>query len=547
MAWPRRNAPLVLLGAALLASALLLLVLTHRLTFFQDTWEFLMNRRGFTTNALLKPHNEHIVVIPVTIELLLLRVFGMTSAVPEYVLLTLSLLVTATLLFIYVRRRIGAWPALIAAVVLLFLGPAWQDIIWPFELSFVGSILFGLAMLLALDRGDRRGDIAACLFLAISIGFSSLGVAFVAGAAVDVFQRRRSHGLRRAYVAAVPLLLYALWWLGWGHEAERHLTLNNVLSSPRYVLEGLAAVVEALFGLTRFNPQSALPPDWGLPILVALIAFVIYGQTRKPGFSPRLWPVAASAAAYWLLGAFNYIPGREPYQSRYLYAGAVFVLLLAAELLRGVKLGRNALVVGGVVAIVAVASNLVPLREGRNQLREQTVLTRADLAAIEIARRTVDPNFALAPEVAGTPSLIDVQAGKYLEAEREYGSPAYTPAELLAAPAAGRRQADIVLSQALPLSTETYVGAKPRPEGSCTTASGAGAPGVRLSPGVVRIEVAPGPHASFSLRRFTATGYPVPTEGAPGGSTTLITIPRDTSARPWYLQVDADQAVRVCR
>jgi hypothetical protein len=546
MAWARRNAPIVFLGAALLASAVLLLILTNGLTFFQDTWEFLINRRSIDADALFRPHNEHIVVIPVAIELLLLRVFGMTSATPEYVLLTLALLATAALLFVYVRRRIGPWPALIAAVVLLFLGPAWQDILWPFELSFVGSVLFGLAMLLALDRRDRRGDLAACGFLAISIGFSSLGVAFVAGAAVDVFQRRRSRGLARTYVAVIPLLLYAAWWAGWGHDAERHLTLNNVLTSPRYTLEGLAAVVESLFGLTRFNPEGALPPDWGLPILVALVAFVIYGQLRKPGFSPSLWPVAASAAAYWFLGAFNYIPGREPYQSRYLYAGAVFVLLLAAELLRGVRFDRRALLVAAAVALAAVASNLVSLREGRNQLREQTALTRADLAAIEIAQRSIDPNFALTPEIAGTPSLIDVVAGPYLEAERENGSPAYTSVELATAPAVGRRQADIVLGQALPISTATSAGVEPRPRGDCTTVSGPGAPEVRLSPGVTRIEVEPGPHASFGLRRFATGGYPVKTEGAPGDSTTLLTIPRDRSRQPWYLLVDTTQTTHVC-
>jgi len=231
-----------------------------------------------------------------------------------------------------------------------------------------------------------------------------------------------------------------------------------------------------------------------------------------------------------------------------MYAGGIFVLLLAAELLRGVRIGRVALLVAGAVTLAAVASNLVFLRDGSRWLDNQTVLTKADLAAIEIARRSVDPNFALTPEVAGTPSLIDIQAGKYLEAEREYGSPAYSPNELLAAPAVGRRQADIVLSQALPISTETYVGAKPNPEGRClTVADGGAARGVRLGPGVTRIEVAPGRPASFSLRRFAAAGFPVPTEGAPGASTTLITIPRDTAALPWYLRVDAEQAVRVCR
>jgi len=232
MAWSKRNAPVVLLGAALLASAGLLLALEWNLTFFQDTWAFLMHRRAFTANAFLEPHNEHIVVIPVALEKLLVGVFGMTSALPEQVAMTLVLMATAVLVFVYARRRVGPWPALLAAVLLLFVGPAWEILLWPFEIALAGSVLFGVAMLLALDRGTRRADLAACLCLIASIGFSSLGVAFAAAAVVDVLQRRRSHGLRRAYLAAVPILLYAIWWAGWGHDAETHSSPTRWLNEP---------------------------------------------------------------------------------------------------------------------------------------------------------------------------------------------------------------------------------------------------------------------------------------------------------------------------
>ena len=84
------------------------------------------------------------------------------------------------------------------AALLLFLGPAWSDLLWPFELAFVGSVLFGLAMLLALDRDDARGDVAACAFLAISLGFSSLGDRVHGGGRGRLLQRRRERGLRRA-------------------------------------------------------------------------------------------------------------------------------------------------------------------------------------------------------------------------------------------------------------------------------------------------------------------------------------------------------------
>jgi len=542
-----RHAPLVALAAAVAASVALLLVLTAGLTHFQDSWAFLMHRQGFSADVFLAPHNEHIVLIPVALEKLFLEVFGMGSATPEYVLLTLMLATTAVLLFVYVRRRLGAWPAVFAAVLLLFLGPAWQVLLWPFEVGFVGAVMAGIAMLLALEREDERGDAIACGLLAVALGFSTLAVTFAVAAAVDVLQRRRSRGLGRAYLVLVPIFLFGLWYLGWGRDAESHLTLANVLASPQFLLDGLASSLDSLLGLGTVDVHGVGQPEWGRPLLVAAIVLVGYGQVRKPGFSSRLWPVLAAAVCFWLLAAFNYIPGREAVASRYAYAGAAFTLLIAAELLRGVRFGPRALWVGAVVTIAAVASNLGPLRDGRDVLEEQTVLTRADLGALEIAARTVEPSFALTPGVAGTASLIDVSAGDYLTLAQEHGSPAYSPGELADAAEAGRRQADVVLSQALPLSTVTEVGVEPDlPGRRCVPADAT--PELELAPGTTTaIVVPPGPRASFSVRRFAVGEYPVSTEGAPGDSVTLLRIPRDRAPQSWWLRVEAEQPARVCR
>jgi hypothetical protein len=545
-----RRVPELLLGAALAAAAAILLYLTRELTFLQDTWEFLMNRRDFTVDALMQPHNEHIVVIPVVLEQAILRLFGMTSPRPEYVLQTIALLTTASLLFLYVRRRVGPWLALFAAVLLLFLGPAWEALLWPFEISFVGSVLFGIAMLLALDRDDRRGDIAACALLTLSFGFSSVGIPFAAAAVVDLFQKRRRRGIGRVYLLAVPIALYAAWYAGWGHDAETHISLSNVLASPRFVFEAAATAVGSVFGLGTSPFGGSPDPVWGRTILLALIGIFAYRQMRKPGFSPSFWPVAAAAAVNWFLTAFNQVPGREATSSRYQYFGGALVLMLLANLLQDVRISRRALLVGGAVTLAAIGVNLVVLRDGRNAFMQQSVLTRSDIGAIEIARRTVDPEFSLDPEVAGTATLVDVQAAKYLQAVREYGSPAYTPAELVGAPDYGRRQADIVLSQALPLSTVTRSGAyrRSRASGCVTLPAGSASPGseVRLSPGLTRIELAPGPGAELSLRRFAIGEYPVAAGEAPGGSATLLRVPRDDAPQPWYLHLEASQLARIC-
>jgi hypothetical protein len=536
------------MGAALVAAGAMTLVLTWHLTFFQDTWEFLINRRGFTVDSFLQPHNEHLVVFPVAIQQLFLHLFGMTSARPEYILFVAFLLVTDFLVFVYVRRRVGQWLALFAAVLILCLGPAWELLLWPFEITLVGSVLFGLAMLLALERDDRYGDAVASACLLLSLGFSSVGVPFavaaIAAVALSPPKRRRQRGV----AMAIPILLYVAWYIGWGHDAETHLSVHNVLASPRFVAETLAVGVGNLFGLGASSASGGTDTTWGCVLLVLIAALLIAYKRLRPGIPTTFWPLAIAAVVNWFLTAFNEMPGRDPTSSRYQYATCILLLLMAANLLQGMRVSRRIILLGGAVTLLAIGPNLVVLKDGRDFFADQTVFTRSDTAAIEIARRTVSPGFELAPGFSGTGSLINIFAGPYLEAVDEYGSPAYTQAELASAPAEGRRAADVVLSQALALKTvtrpETYdFGALPE---NCVALLDSERE-VRLDPGQTRIEVAPGPEAHLSLRRFATGEFPVQLAPLPGESTTALTIPRDESPRPWYLHVEAEQAVRVCR
>jgi hypothetical protein len=522
-------------------------VLTSGMTFFQDTWAFLMERRHFSAYTIFHPHNEHIVAIPVLLELLILRLFGMSSATPEYVLLAAGLLGTATLLFFYIRRRVGPVLGLCAVALILCLGSAWDVLLWPFQIGLVGASFFGLAAILALERKDRRWDVVACVCLVLACGFSELGLSFVAGAAVVVLQGSRESWRARAFPVVVPIVLYVGWYAGWGHVAESHFALKNVFVSPRYVAEAAAVAVGALSGLDAVPLPEPRQMLWGSVLLVALIACVAYRHHRKPVFFPGLWPAATIALVSWLLTAFNYLPGREPDASRYQYASGLLVLMVLANLFQGVRLSRAALIAAAGLTVLAIGPNLALLKEGSTHLKDESVLTRAGTAAIEISRRTVDPDFQLTAQVAGTPSLVNVYAGKYLEAVDEFGSPAYTPDGLAAAPPAGRRQADIVLGAALPVSTSTTrLDFDANASGGCVEAGSDGRAEVPVAPGVTRIELAPGPAADLQLRRFAEGEYPLVLPSPPGGSRTVLKIPRDEASQQWYLHVEAEQPALVC-
>ena len=162
--------------------------------------------------------------------------------------------------------------------------------------------------------------------------------------------------------------------------------------------------------------------------MVGAIGLIAFAQWRRPGFPRTFWMVTAAGVAYWLLAAFDFVPGREASAARYVYAGALFTLLMAAELLRAWPFTRKALWVAAAVAALAIGPNIAQMKEGSSWEKEQSVLTRSDLGALEIARDTVSPEYALlSVESTGTASLGLVNAGLWFEAVDKWGTPADSP------------------------------------------------------------------------------------------------------------------------
>lgn len=559
-----RWAPVALLGAAAVASVVLLLVLSSGTTFFQDEWNMTIHRRAFDAESFFAANDIHPVWLIVAIYKVSLALFGMTSVGPLRVLSVLLYAATAILLFLYVRRRLGDWLALFPAVVLMFLGPGWNVLLWPFEMTLVGSAAAGLGALLLLDRDDRAGDVGACALLVLAMGCSSLGVPFALAAAVDVLLRRGTRGWSRIYVAALPLAVYALWYLTWGHRVPNALSLTNVLDTPVFVAESIASALGSLTGLhtAAVGSEAATPPEWGQALLVAVAVLVALWLRRARDISPRIWVPLTAAAAFWILGGFDFIPGRDPTASRYQYIGGIFVVLILAEVFRGARVSNRALAVLAAVTGLILISNGGPLKEGRALMKQQSDLARGELAAIEIARDTVRPEFALTPEIAGTSTLVPIDAASYLSAVDDFGSPAESPAELPSATESVRERVDVVLAQALPLTTIPQSGATAgsgpapaaaapiagaRTRGGCLlipAGSAAGGAPLVLS-GSTLIRVGPGAPATLTLRRY-AEAFALKGGTLEGGATTLLRFPPDRSDVPWQIKLSATQSIAVC-
>jgi hypothetical protein len=540
----RRPSATPLLLAAMAAAAAWIVLLGSKLTFLLDDWGYIVLRRGNEFDNWVRPDNEHFVAAPVTIWKLLISVFGIESMLPYKLVSTALFLVGVWFLYLWCRRRVGDWPALIGMVALLFCGAAFDDLLWFASITFLGAMAGGLGMLVALDRQDRSGDRLACIALTVSVCFSSLWVAFAAGAALDILLRRRERGIvRRAFVVAVPAAIYVAWWIGWGHEAESALSLHNVIESPAWVFDSIAAAVAALLGLAVPSEGMTTPNglDWGRPLTAAFMVLALWRLWKMPRVPRSLWVVLGIAFAYWFLGGFDVKSGRVASASRYQYTGGAFVLMIAAGLLSGVRFQRRLWIPALVVLGAAVLPNVVFFHEAYESYRRTSQIEKADLAALEITRPRVEPAFFLEEGIADT-GYVPLEAGAWFETRDEDGSPAYDEGELAAAPEHARVPADKVMAAALGVGFTELTGER---AGGCrTAATEAGALTLPIPRGGVALRSsAP---VELGLGRFSGS-FPVDLGRLEPGTWAEVRIPTDLSRRPWQLQASGEAQLKLCR
>ncbi len=514
-----------LISAAVLAAisaiaAALILSYGSGLTFLRDEWIFLLYRDGSNLDTYLASHAGHLVAIPAAIYLFLFKAVGPDSYVWWRILGVVVYIASAWLVFALARPRLGGPAAIAPALVILFLGSSWLNILWPFQMAFTGAVVFGLLALLALDMKSRAGDIAACAALVIAVGWSGVAVPFLAAAAAGLVVRRRVGAAW--WAVAAPVALIAAWNLRYGVDRPDYAA--NLPDVPSYALHMLAAIPMGLFGTSQ---------GVGIVLAIAGIGLAAWGLWTVRQSSPLAWEAAAGLLAFVAVTALSRAQDDDPGSNRYIYVSVVFALLLAAGVApRGVKgnLPTAALLV---VAVLTLPHNLGEMKTGRSDLRYTSGIVKAELGAVEISRGTVDPAYS--PEMV---EFYAVPAGLYLAAIDRYAdSPADTPAQITAAREEERRDADNVLVEALPVAL------RPAPASAARSCRGREVTDGALLPrrGVVITAGAAGP-AVAGVRRFADAFTKVGT--VPSGASRLLAPPRDLAPSvPWHLGLSEPGAV----
>jgi hypothetical protein len=553
-----KNVPVAIaFGVLLLLVGAWLMYETRGTTLWFDEWLWAREYRDNSLDGFIAPHNGHPTLVPVAIYRLLFATAGIDVSAPYRAVGIAGHLLVVTVLFVYGLRRAGLAVALTASVLLLFLGPGWQNIVWGLQIGWLVSIAGGLGALILLDRRDRFGDVAASLLLLVCVAASGPGVAIAGGVLVEVL---RGRGPRAAWIVAAPLAIFAVWWLAYQDSGT---VRRELAMAPGFVADSAAATLSALAGLSGPLLGEAGPSqDWGRPLAVAAAALVLWRLWRVETVPTRVLTLLAVLAAFWFLTAIQRAGVGPAESSRYVYVSAAFVLALAIELVRGVAVSRRAwVVVAAAVALVTVA-NIGDMRSGARYLREQGLLTRTGLTALEIAR----PVAALDRPATGIPGypLVVVPAGEYFAMAEDLGTPAATVDELAGAPEAVRLRADEELAGVHGVTLEP---AEPPSAPGPPPAVDAATAGEATTGDCVEFEPAPaGPAepapsvdltvpagglvitgaATVAVRRF-ADGFPEEPLGriARGGSG-LLAIREDLAPEPWHVRVTPEARVTAC-
>lgn len=277
----------------------------------------------------------------------LFAVVGLRTYLP-YMAVLLALHVLSAHLLWRIMRRAGAnpWVAGATAAIFLVLGTGAENLLWAFQIGFVGALAAGLGMILAVLDSTPRRLVAAWLFGVASLMFSGLGPIMVAIAGLTVLLRS---GWRRALLTvSIPALVYSVWLLAFGlNRSTRALPHGSLAQVPDYVYTGITSAAAAITGL-RFV---------GALFLVPLALWLLMRAWRSRDDAAVVALAAGTVLFFLVVGVGRVGLGvGEARTSRYVYISAVLLLPAAAVALS--HLTRRHAVVAAAVALGLAGSGL---------------------------------------------------------------------------------------------------------------------------------------------------------------------------------------------
>lgn len=337
---------------AVAAGFLIVFVIGRHRWFFGDEWSFLAERDAGNLGDLFRSHGEHWTTIPIILYRALWHLFGLRTYVPYQAVVAVMHVATAFLLrMVMVRAGVRRWTATLVAAGFLLFGPGQENILWAFQMGFVGALMFGLVQLILSDHDGPIGrrDVAALFAGAAALMCSGVALPMIAVVGLAALARR---GWKAAALQVLPLAaLYGIWYVSTGpggidNPYGRGPTISEL---TRFLWSGVRGTFVALGGFGVIGVVLA--------VILVVGAWLAWNDRRT---HRRLVAPAAllAGALVFLVGTgFTrwFVTPTADSQSRYLYTLAALVLPALAVTVDAV-IARWRLLTPLVVAVLLVAT-----------------------------------------------------------------------------------------------------------------------------------------------------------------------------------------------
>lgn len=444
-----------IMAAMCLGTAVWILAQSGRFGHYGDEWDFIFYAHEWTFADYFVAHNEHWSTIPMIIWAVLLSWFGTASYLPFMVPLVIAHIGAAVLLFLIVRRRAGDLVALAGAALVLIVAQGAENLVWAFQVGFVGSVTLGLLAIYLMDKvptaepadtvgsvdhdlddldddhvaaadkpilgrigRPKRGvlpTVGAAAALVASLACSGVGLFMVATVAVLFGLDRRRW--RQAWILVPAVVSYAIWYLTDGaSKAEVHrspFSLDAVGQLVGYVPTGLGAGLAGTASMTPYWGQIALA------LGTAALGLALYRNRLR-----RALPIAAAVGLLLQFSLTGLVRAQfgdgQATASRYIYIVAFFAVLMLCE--AAGDLPWRSWWRPAVVAAVTLVTlhNAVVLQRTFNTHADNIAELEAALQTAWLLRDATDQEAEVSPEPRQAPTLT---ANAYKQARIRLGSP----------------------------------------------------------------------------------------------------------------------------
>jgi hypothetical protein len=324
----------------------------------------------------------------------LLAVVGLGHYWPYRLAVVIVHLVCVTLLFVVVERRRGALVAALVATPILVLGSSSEVLLFPIDMGFAGSLAAGLGAMLALDARSRRGDVLACVLLVFALASSGLGISIALGVFAELVAGRDRW--RRFWIVAVPVALYGIWYLAYNAHPHRQGPLEYA-HAPTFAVRTAGAAVAGLLGIPEFETAgtrlAAWPARVGILLAILGVLALAWLLVARGRLTPRLAMLIVTLGSYWAFIGVSRAYTNGPGAPRYIYTGAVLILLIGVEATRGLAIPSAAAAALATLALGSAALNLHWLLWNGDLYRRDSDVVAAELGALTIARDQVPKDF----------------------------------------------------------------------------------------------------------------------------------------------------------